>query len=228
MVPLPKGDDPLLLSEVARWGDEIHMRRFLAVMLILFGLGLLAYPAVRGHYYDHRQRQLLAQWAEWQEGATPALVEAEGLAGEETPAPDLGREEYIQDNMEGVLIIDKIGLQVPVLRKDTEENLNISVAHVEGTAGPGEVGNYCIAGHHMRAYGRHFNRLHEVTVGDEIEFRGPDATMIYQVTGVLIVQPEETWVLDPPEGEEALITLITCEYSRKPPLRLVVRGRLLI
>ena len=45
------------------------------------------------------------------------------------------------------------------------------------------MGNYCIAGHHMRAYGRHFNRLHEVTVGDEIEFRGPDATMIYQVTG---------------------------------------------
>jgi len=30
-----------------------------------------------------------------------------------------------------------------------------------------------------------------------------------------------------PEGDERLITLITCDYSEEPSLRLVVRGRLL-
>lgn len=40
--------------------------------------------------------------------------------------------------MEGILAIDKIGLKIPVLKKDTKENLNISVAHVADTAGPGE------------------------------------------------------------------------------------------
>lgn len=201
------------------------MRRLLALVLILLGLALLAYPMVRGRYYDYRQQQLMAEWLEGQERATPAPLEADSPAGEEALAPDPERQKYIQDNMEGILLIPRIDLRVPVLKEDTEKNLNISVAHVAGTAGPGEVGNYCIAGHHMRAYGRHFNRLHEVKVDDEIEFRGPDATFSYRVFEVLIVQPEETWVMEPPEGEEALITLITCEYSRKPPLRLVVRGR---
>ena len=89
------------------------------------------------------------------------------------------------------------------------------------------MGNYCIAGHHMRAYGRHFNRLSELGVGDEIKFIAADSTYVYRVFEVLIVKPEDTYVLEAPEGEEGLITLITCEYSRKPPLRLVVRGRLL-
>jgi len=29
-----------------------------------------------------------------------------------------------------------------------------------------------------------------------------------------------------PQGEERLITLITCDYSEEPSLRLIVRGRL--
>ena len=96
---------------------------------------------------------------------------------------DPALEQYIFENMQGVLTIKKIDLKIPVLKEDTEENLNISVAHVAGTSGPGEVGNYVIAGHRMRAYGRHFNRLHEVTVGDEIVFTGPEGGDV-QIPGV--------------------------------------------
>ena len=135
-------------------------------------------------------------------------------------------EQFILENMEGVLTIKKIDLKIPVLKEDTEENLNISVAHVAGTSGPGEAGNYVIAGHRMRAYGRHFNRLHEVAVDDEIQFTGLEGeTYVYRVFEVLVVNPEDTWVLQP-SGEDKLITLVTCDYSQKPSVRLIVRGKL--
>lgn len=203
------------------------MRRLLAGLLILTGLCLVAYPMVRERYFDYRQQGLMTAWAESREVAVlPEAGEEEDQA-EPAPVgdPDSSREKYIQENMEGVLAIQKIGLKMPVLKKDTKKNLNISIAHVAGTAGPGEVGNYVIAGHRMRSYGRHFNRLHELREGDDIQFIGPHHTYLYRVFEVLVIEPEETWVLEPEEGER-LITLVTCDYSRKPWLRLVVRGRL--
>ncbi len=209
------------------------MRRLLAAILVLIGLGLLAYPIARERYFDYRQQQLLTAWAKCQATAAPSAAQEVSLAQEVVQAfasapayrPDPALEKYIQENIEGILVIDNIGLKIPVLIEDTKENLNISVAHVVDTAGPGEVGNYVIAGHRMRTYGRHFNRLHELGNGDHIEFIGPDNTYLYQVFEVLVVKPEETWVLEP-SAEEKLLTLVTCDYSQKPSMRLVVRGRL--
>ncbi|NLG87587.1 MAG: class D sortase, partial [Firmicutes bacterium] len=162
------------------------MRRLLAAVLIVLGLGLLAYPTLRERYFDYCQQQLITAWVESQSKAVPvaAVDRDKGLGQQEaavptpTPAyrPDPAQEKYIQGNMEGILVIDKIGLKIPVLKADTKENLNISVAHVAGTAGPGEVGNYVIAGHRMRTYGRHFNRLNELSKGDRIDFIDGDKT----------------------------------------------------
>lgn len=205
------------------------MRRLLAVVLIIAGLGLLAYPTARERYYDYRQQQLLEAWAENQaEAAPPDTPDESPREASEPPAddrPDPPLKEYILKNMIGVLRIPKINLELPVLKRDTAANLDISAAHVAGSAGPGETGNFCVAGHRQLTYGRHFNRLHELSKGDLIEFIGPEVTFTYRVFDVLVIKPEETWVLEP-SGEERLITLITCSGTRKPFVRLVVRGRL--
>ena len=38
------------------------MRRLLAAVRMVIGLGLLAYPAARERYFDYRQQQLLTAW----------------------------------------------------------------------------------------------------------------------------------------------------------------------
>ena len=48
---------------------------------------------------------------------------------------------------------------------------------------------------------------------------------MYRVFEVLIVKPGDTWVLQP-SGEDKLITLVTCDYSQEPSVRLIVRGKL--
>lgn len=220
------------------------VRRGIAFFFIILGLCLLAYPTVRSRYFDYRQQQLLAMWDEFNPSRSQPASSAsqEGISGQDeqigtsggpsteesgsSSHHDPALEQFILENMEGVLTIKKIDLKIPVLKEDTEENLNISVAHVAGTSGPGEAGNYVIAGHRMRAYGRHFNRLHEVAVDDEIQFTGLEGeTYVYRVFEVLVVNPEDTWVLQP-SGEDKLITLVTCDYSQKPSVRLIVRGKL--
>ncbi len=202
------------------------MRRFLAVILILAGLGLLAYPKARGYYFDYRRQQLLKAWAEMQAEGLPSGEGPEEVSeAPQEDQPDPARQEYILNNMIGVLRIPAIDLELPVLKKDSAADLDISAAHVSGSAGPGETGNFCIAGHRQLTYGRHFNRLHEVKKGDLIEFENPEEVFTYRVFEARIVQPEETEVLESSE-DERLITLITCHGAKRPFTRFVVQGRL--
>jgi sortase A len=207
------------------------MKRAVAVILIIAGIGFIAYPKLKEYCYDRKQAQLLEAWQQ-----SLAILEQDPEQVEDIPG-DIGygsgeagasedwRIKYIEQNMEGVLKIGKINLNMPILKGATEKNLLISVSSLEGTAGPGEVGNYCIAGHRCRTTGRHFNKLDRLEEGDIIEVITKDATYQYEVFENIIVKPEDTWVLAP-QGEERLITLITCDYSEEPSLRLIVRGRL--
>jgi sortase A len=209
------------------------MKKAVAIILIITGIAFVAYPKLKEYYYDRRQAQLLEAWQE-------SMVTLERQDPDEVPETPGGqdaddeaavrareqRERYIQQNMEGTLRIDKINLNMPILKGATERNLLISISSLDGTAGPGEVGNYCIAGHRCRTSGRHFNKLDRLEQGDAIVVTTKDASYHYEVSESIIVQPEDTWVLAP-EGKERLITLITCDYSKEPSLRLVVRGRLM-
>jgi sortase A len=210
---------------------DIMMKRTVAILLIIAGIGFIAYPKLKEYYYDRRQAKLLETWQQ-----SLAVLEQDpeqvedlpgdiGTGGGEAGSTENWRIKYIEQNMEGVLKIDKINLNMPILKGATEKNLLISVSSLTGTADPGEVGNYCIAGHRCRTTGRHFNKLDRLEEGDIIEVTTKDASYQYEVFENIIVKPEDTWVLAP-QGEERLITLITCDYSEEPSLRLIVRGRL--
>jgi sortase A len=194
-------------------------RKIVSVILVIGGLSVISYPAVHDQYVKYRQKQLIEHW---EEGL--AYLEEQALPEAKTqPAPaaiDLSKE------MEGLLIIDKINLRVPILTGVSERNLNLAVASIEGSGKPGKAGNYCIAGHRSRTRGVLFNRLDELTAGDKVVVETKDNTYTYIVRKNLIVSPEDADVLknDP---EKKLITLVTCDYRAKPSLRLIIQGELL-
>src|SRR5690606_21679810 len=123
------------------------------------------------------------------------------------------------------LIIDKIDLKMPVLKGATPENLNISVSSIENGGRPWLGNNYAIAGHRSRTFGRHFNRLDELEINDEIvvvDFQ--NRKFVYQVTGKKIVDGNDISVLENRNLSE--ITLITCDpiYEKNPSTRLIIHG----
>lgn len=215
------------------------MRKFISTILIIIGLAIILYPLGRGMYGDYQQRQILAEWDKVSQMLVEEPVvldeldegelvdeEAERERVRQREAAEKDRLEYIANNMEGVLVVDKINLRLPILRGSSERNFLIATGTLETGAKAGEVGNYAIAGHRNYGYGRHFNRLDELEAGDIIGVETNNNLFHYIVTEKLYVEPEEVSVLKS-KGQEAEITLITCHPVDNPTQRLIVKGKLI-
>lgn len=123
-----------------------------------------------------------------------------------------------------VMVIPKINLTVAVAEGTDEETLKYAVGHFEGTAMPGEKGNFAVAGHRSYTYSEYFNRADELENGDEIIVRTKKGEFTYIVYEQKVVEPTEISVLDP--TKEATITLVTCTPIRVATHRLIIKGRL--
>ncbi len=106
----------------------------------------------------------------------------------------------------------------------------LGVGHYEGTAMPGGVGNFSIAGHRT-TYAKPFNRITELQVGDPIVIRTTDnAWYVYRVTSTEIVPPTDVQVIAPVPGKpgatptERMITLTTCHPMFSARERYIVHG----
>ena len=97
-------------------------------------------------------------------------------------------------------------------------------AHIPGTAQPGEVGNSAIAGHRT-TYGAPFADLDEVRTGDPVYVTTTSGKFTFEVIDSRIVAPERTEVLQP-DGDRAMVTLITCHPRYSTSKRLVVTAEL--
>ena len=122
-----------------------------------------------------------------------------------------------------VLRVPKIGLEVPLLEGTDDVVLNRGVGRIVGTASPGEVGNLGIAGHRDGF----FRGLKDIGLGDSIELLTLEGLATYVIDELLIVEPDDTRVLDP--SDEAVLTLVTCYpfyYVGDAPQRYIVRASL--
>lgn len=105
------------------------------------------------------------------------------------------------------------------------------IGHYPGTAMPGAVGNFALAGHRV-TYGRPFAAVEELRPGDELVVGTEVATYVYRVTATVVVPPSGTQVLAPVPGDPgarptvASITLTTCHPMYSARERFVVHGTL--
>lgn len=107
-----------------------------------------------------------------------------------------------------------------------------TVGWYPGTAQPGQVGNFAVAGQCITG-AQPFRHLRELEVGDVVEVEGATAIHTYTIVSApadLTVASDDSWVLDPVPGRddvpatEALITLTTCEDLYPTPDRSVGFG----
>ncbi len=195
-------------------GVIIALRRVAGILIVLIGMLVIFYPRLNEAYYAYQQKKLMESlvrsWEELDEHVSGEHVE---LAG------------YELDDMESILKIDKIDLEMPVLKGATRENLDITAASIDGTGKPGQEGNCCIAAHRSRFHGQQFNRLNELAVGDPVEVVVEDETYSYRVFEKFLAKADDIWVMLPQENQK-LLTLITCDYSRQDRPRLVIRAEM--
>lgn len=210
-------------------------RKVISTLLIISGILIIAYPKLAQTYHDYKQKKILEGWQE-------SLFNIEeikednlslGPSPDSNPNPIPDEEEPLESlenkkesGVEGILKIDKIDLEMPILKGATKENMNVSLASIDHTGAIGKIGNYSIAGHRSRTYGRNFNRLEEVEVEDKILVNDGKQDYEYTVVEKFKVLPEEVWVLEGNEKDKE-ITLVTCHPMRNPTHRLIVKGKII-
>lgn len=133
---------------------------------------------------------------------------------------------------------DKFYLSVPKLKIQNanvyvdSNDLSKGLAHLPGSALPGEKGNVFISGHSairpsFSIKQALFSNLTDLKVKDQIIVDTPGSRFIYEVIGFRIVDPSDLSVISVPDTMGRYISLMTCVPPGLNFKRLVVLGKMI-
>ena len=122
----------------------------------------------------------------------------------------------------GIIQIEKINVNYPILSSTSRELLKISLCRCAGPM-PNEVGNLCIAGHNLVDY-KLFSRLNELNLKDTVKIYDLKGNMCeYEIYKKYEVVPTDLSCLDQNTNNSKIITLLTCNNVNGK--RLIVVGK---
>lgn len=224
--------------------------RVLVVLLFIAGLGLLTYPLISNQWNNYRQNLLMSSYEstvkdkqksneidyelEWKNahdfnnGLLPSILPDSFAIGDAKGAKD---EFYMSclniagDSTMGIIEIPKIDVRLPILHTTTEEVLERSAGHLEGSSLPvgGENTHAVISAHRGLPSATLFTNLDKLEIGDNFLLHILDDTLQYEVDQIETVEPENTDLLMVERGQD-LVTLLTCTPYGVNSHRLLVRG----
>ncbi len=125
----------------------------------------------------------------------------------------------------GTIEIPSIDLNMPLVEGTDDDDIAISAGHMEATAYPGQIGNCVIVGHRGYSFGRLFNRLDELTVGDKIIVNVGSDTYTYTVYLTKVVLPTDTSVTNQ-TNKAKVLTLSTCTPLYSSDYRLIIHSKM--
>jgi sortase A len=108
-------------------------------------------------------------------------------------------------------------------------DIRFAPGHYPGTAMPGQIGNFSVAGHRVPPL---FWNLQEVRPGDQVVVQTQDYWYVYRVTANEIVTPHSIEVIAPTPDRigvaptTAMLTLTTCNPKWDDYQRMVVHAEL--
>lgn len=124
------------------------------------------------------------------------------------------REALLADgNCIGVVIIDKIGVELAIQEGDDDEVLKHAVGHMTSSASIGQKGNCVLSAHHGGYYGEFFLNIDKLEKEDIIQIIDKSGNIHnYSVYDKKTVQRTDWSVVDE-LNEQSTLTLITCVDS---------------
>lgn len=133
---------------------------------------------------------------------------------------------------------DRFSLSIPKLKIEKTDvlvdtnDLSKNLAHLPGSALPGEKGNVFISGHSALSplfvlKSATFSKLTDLKKGDQIIIETPGSKFVYEVADFKVVNPSDLSVLEAPDEQGRYISLMTCVPPGLNFKRLVVLGKMI-
>ena len=231
-----------------RWWVDL-----LLVLILLVGLGIVAYPTFSDYWNSFHQSRAIISYAEsvatlnteeYEKVWDQALQYNQWMSTksnqwqvepEETEFYNTLLNVGGTGNM-GYVSIPRINVNLPVYHGTEESVLQTSVGHIEGTSLPvGSVhdendfskvsfASHCvISGHRGLPSAKLFSDLDRMEIGDVFTFSILDQTLTYEVDAINVVEPNDSQMIEI-VPEKDLVTLVTCTPYGINTHRLLVRG----
>ena len=231
-----------------RWWVDL-----LLVLILLIGLGIVAYPTFSDYWNSFHQSRAIISYAEsvatlnteeYEKVWDQALQYNQWMSTksnqwqiepEETEFYNTLLNVGGTGNM-GYVSIPRINVNLPVYHGTEESVLQTSVGHIEGTSLPvGSVhdendfskvsfASHCvISGHRGLPSAKLFSDLDRMEIGDVFTFSILDQTLTYEVDAINVVEPNDSQLIEI-VPEKDLVTLVTCTPYGINTHRLLVRG----
>ena len=139
----------------------------------------------------------------------------------------------IEGDVFAVVRIPRFGADYarPLVEGTSAKELARGLGHYVGTAAPGKVGNFAVAGHRT-TYGKPLADIDRLRTGDEVIVETAAGESVYAVTSHEIVRPWESDVIAPVPGDpaatptKALLTLTSCHPRFSAKQRWIVHAEL--
>lgn len=207
-----------------------HSLTILAVVLLLAGAAVLAYPAVSSWINDRNGSYVIQAFREELERTdSRELARQRLLARAYNADPAAAGQEYESilnfGGMMGYIDIPAIDVHLPIYHGVSSQVLAKGVGHLPESDFPvgGEGYHAVLTGHTGLPGSRLFTDLTELEQGDVFYIHILEETLVYRVDQITVVLSHETGDLTARAGED-YCTLVTCTPYGVNSHRLLVRG----
>ncbi len=207
-----------------RTSASVVRRSFSAALAIvaILGIGMAAYPWA-GESYPFFYRVPVEKLIEWSNFLSDMQTNRlqDQLAAEFDGLDAVSRGEGKPLTR---IEIPAIGVKTIVVNGTSPSALKAGAGHYPSTPLPGQKGNMAIAGHRT-TFGRPFNKIDKLKVGNRIILTTPVARYTYRVSRPPFITHPYDWSVVA-KTDEPVLTLTTCHPKGSARQRLVVRAEL--
>lgn len=209
-----------------------HIKKWLIPILVIAGLGLIAYPYIMDNFISpkkldkgHEEAMELVNADEMRDNLDRLRGNEDGFNFDEVELlGDTDVDPYInKENVIGGIYIPSVQVNMPIMYGATNENLRSAVGTMKPEQVMGE-GNYSIAGHNAKNPNILFAPIRRIEQGDKMYITDKDKVYVYEKVRDEVVKPNRIDVIDDVEGE-TLLTLVSC-FSADGSDRIIVTGEL--
>lgn len=235
------GTDIRNMREAGKKG-RFNVSTLLATLVLLAGIGIVAYPTVANWWNNLHQSRALDEYLQAVEDSDPERMERMLSDAEEYNKrlldkpnrfvmSDEERQEYMGllnvngSGIIGYIDIPALHIRYPIYHSTAEDILQVAIGHLEGSSLPvgGKGVHTALSGHRGLPSAVLFSNLDDLQIGDRFTVTVLTRTVTYEVDQIRIVDPEDVSDLkiDP---RKDYMTLVTCTPYAINSHRMLVRG----
>ncbi len=207
-------------DEIAEIPYEEEKKKYKLLFIISVIIAVISLLFLLGNFYQYHQKEKISKELLNKYHLTTLYSDNSSYE-----ISELGSDSLIQNPFViGMIKIDKINLNYPILSESNDELLRISLCRFSGPM-PNKTGNLCIAGHNYMD-NRFFGRLNELNIGDKIEIYDLSGQKkSYKITQKFEVVADDLSCTSQNVNNEKMVTLLTCDNSNQNK-RLVIQGKI--